>query len=159
VKPLELKGRRFGRLLVIERVPSTTGMTYWSCVCDCGESKRVRAGHLSQGLIRSCGCLARELLKKPDDEITYNSAHYRVKRAKGRPSEHNCVDCGRAGEDWSLKADSRQRHWGLASRGYFAWFSGDPADYEVRCRKCHKRHDMELRKRGPSVPLASTPDR
>ena len=34
----------------------------WSCQCECGAIKKVRADHLRAGLITSCGCLRSELL-------------------------------------------------------------------------------------------------
>ena len=30
---------------------------YWKCQCDCGNITSVRTEHLSQGHIKSCGCL------------------------------------------------------------------------------------------------------
>ena len=55
-----LRGKRFGRLVVQRRVNYGTGMTHWYCVCDCGLSSIVRAGNLKTGNTRSCGCLKKE---------------------------------------------------------------------------------------------------
>lgn len=57
---LKLIGRRFGRLLVIERAPSRKGASYWLCQCDCGGSKIIRGRSLQRNVSRSCGCLERE---------------------------------------------------------------------------------------------------
>lgn len=32
----------------------------WLCRCDCGEERLVPLNRLTQGLVKSCGCLARE---------------------------------------------------------------------------------------------------
>lgn len=56
---LDLTGQQFSRLTVIE-FSHSNGSRYWLCRCDCGVEKTIRAGHLRQGLIKSCGCLARE---------------------------------------------------------------------------------------------------
>lgn len=61
----DLSGRRFHRLLVIERAPSITytngnSATRWHCICECGQSRIVYAGGLKSGKIKSCGCLNRE---------------------------------------------------------------------------------------------------
>ena len=62
----DLTGRTFGKLRVIRRgesliSPNGNYITRWLCQCDCGsEPKLVRAGHLKNGSIRSCGCLSRE---------------------------------------------------------------------------------------------------
>jgi hypothetical protein len=53
-------GNRFGRLVVIERVPSAYNPRYL-CRCDCGELREVFGGNLRHGISRSCGCLQREL--------------------------------------------------------------------------------------------------
>lgn len=64
-KVRDLNGERFGRLVVTKRMENNSrGQAYWQCVCDCGKVKCVRGGHLSGGLIKSCGCLNREVLTK-----------------------------------------------------------------------------------------------
>lgn len=63
-KPHNLVGRRFGRLVVMERVdkPShiseSVGGLWWLCKCDCGTVKVMRAGGLVEKY-RSCGCAPR----------------------------------------------------------------------------------------------------
>lgn len=54
-------GRRFGRLVVTgfsHRSPRR--VSYWRCACDCGGSRVVSSGSLSQGATESCGCLRAE---------------------------------------------------------------------------------------------------
>lgn len=36
------------------------GEILWECLCDCGQSKKVKAGILRKGESQSCGCLWRE---------------------------------------------------------------------------------------------------
>lgn len=60
----DLSGHRFGRLLVAERVENKTSkQTYWKCICDCGKTTIVIAGHLKDGHTQSCGCIHREKIK------------------------------------------------------------------------------------------------
>lgn len=59
-KPLELNGRRFGRLVAIQFSHSAKRQRYWQCECDCGGSVTVRAADLSRGNTQSCGCLQSE---------------------------------------------------------------------------------------------------
>ena len=59
----DLSEQRFGNLLVVSLV-KTTKNTTWSCKCDCGTIKSVRADHLKSGKITSCGCLAAEIHSK-----------------------------------------------------------------------------------------------
>ncbi len=60
---VDLTGRRFGRLVVMERAGSArngTGMTpTWLVRCDCGSSKIVLGPNLRKGATRSCGCALR----------------------------------------------------------------------------------------------------
>ena len=62
---MDLTGQRFGRLIVIERdISKPKGHekpVYWICKCDCGTIKSIRACHLKDGSIQSCGCLSKEL--------------------------------------------------------------------------------------------------
>jgi hypothetical protein len=60
--PVEMVGRRFGRLLVREcAVRSKNNQFTWKCLCDCGKTTVVLGGNLRSGAVRSCGCLSREL--------------------------------------------------------------------------------------------------
>ncbi len=56
-------GRRFGRLIVLNRVPyrSSTGRSEvrWLCRCDCGSKTEVASANLGKH-VNSCGCLKRE---------------------------------------------------------------------------------------------------
>jgi hypothetical protein len=53
----DLKGRRFGRLIALERVESGPGgHVQWLCQCECGTQKVLRASHLTSGGVRSCAC-------------------------------------------------------------------------------------------------------
>lgn len=57
----DLTGKRFGKLVVIERdetkiLPSGQRKTYWKCKCDCGNDCSVSATNLQSGHSVSCGC-------------------------------------------------------------------------------------------------------
>lgn len=57
----DLMGRRFGRLLIVERAGSTAGrMALWRCVCDCGGEKITVTRSLTSGAAQSCGCYHKE---------------------------------------------------------------------------------------------------
>lgn len=61
MKPKDYIGVRFGRLVVIRRIPNTTyGQTRWKCKCDCGNTPSVNGNALSRGATQSCGCFADE---------------------------------------------------------------------------------------------------
>ena len=56
-EPLNLVGKRFGKLVVIKRVQNTKkGNTQWECKCDCGKTKNALGYDLKNGRTVSCGC-------------------------------------------------------------------------------------------------------
>lgn len=60
----DLTGQRFGRLIALEKAErSPTGNIRWKCICDCGNTTIVQTSNLTNGHIRSCGCLSKEIAK------------------------------------------------------------------------------------------------
>ena len=57
---IDFTGRKFGRLTVLERTENIGRLTAWLCLCECGTTKSVLAGHLQQARIVSCGCWKKE---------------------------------------------------------------------------------------------------
>lgn len=63
---IDLKGRRFGRLTVIEEAGrSKDRHVLWLCKCDCGNKCIVPSNSLKKGDTQSCGCLYKEQQKIP----------------------------------------------------------------------------------------------
>ena len=60
--PLDLKGERFGRLVVLESSCPHMGVRAWVCRCACGAEVVATTAHLRRGGTRSCGCLYREAI-------------------------------------------------------------------------------------------------
>jgi hypothetical protein len=62
----DLKGCRFGRLLVKAKSTktSTDRRAYWVCVCDCGNETIKEGKQLRLGKVKSCGCLRSELMSE-----------------------------------------------------------------------------------------------
>src|ERR1039457_6514734 len=54
-----LTGLLFDRLTVVSLVGKLYGgySYYWNCICSCGNPVVARGSHLTQGHIKSCGCL------------------------------------------------------------------------------------------------------
>lgn len=62
---VDLTGRRFGRLTVVERVfPNLYGKAQWRCKCDCSNEIIACAGNLVKGNTTSCGCYRLEQLRE-----------------------------------------------------------------------------------------------
>ncbi len=59
-----LVGKRFGRLVVIERLPNAKGGRWWKCRCDCGNEIKSTTGYLRGGNTHSCGCSQRDAARR-----------------------------------------------------------------------------------------------
>jgi hypothetical protein len=65
MKRNDLTGQVFGRLTARRYL----GNRKWECVCNCGTVKSVETSNLTLGVIKSCGCLFKELL------VARNTSH------------------------------------------------------------------------------------
>lgn len=60
-KLIELKGKTFGKLIVLHRADKGKwGHVFWDCRCLCGNLTKVDGAKLRYGLTKSCGCLRHE---------------------------------------------------------------------------------------------------
>lgn len=59
-KFVDLTGRKFGKLTVIERAENKGTKTMWRCICDCGKELETYASDLKKGHTKSCGCLTKK---------------------------------------------------------------------------------------------------
>ena len=59
----DLQGKRFGRLVAIERLPRRSGDkgVKWRCRCDCDGLHVALSSNLKSGDTSSCGCLRKEV--------------------------------------------------------------------------------------------------
>lgn len=65
MRKIDLKGQRFGRLVVIEEAGrSQNGGVLWKCRCDCGNETVASSANLLSGRSTSCGCFHRERVTK-----------------------------------------------------------------------------------------------
>lgn len=90
MKPLDLTGHRFGRLVALSferRGETGKAKRYWLCLCDCGNTHTVRPDGLRNGRIRSCGCLHSEVAAKHCAVIHPGPRHGDAVRGK-KTAEH-----------------------------------------------------------------------
>lgn len=93
---IDISGNKYGRLTVISRTENKGEQPYWLCKCECGNFTTVRGSHLKNGLIRSCGCLKKEMSRQRAVGTTHgqtNTRLYRIWHAmKNRCSNQNHED-------------------------------------------------------------------
>jgi len=69
---IDLTGKRFGKLTVIE-FSYNVGTNYlWKCLCDCGKEKLISGSSLRKGVTNSCGCLHFEVTALLEGEASFN---------------------------------------------------------------------------------------
>jgi len=112
-KAVEIAGQRFGRLLVLERLPNKVNSvgnqkSVWQVRCDCGQEKELCADDLRSGKVKSCGCWKKELLSLPNGVaaknrvLNYYRQHARQRKLDWKISkeefevltQQDCFYCG-----------------------------------------------------------------
>ena len=115
-KKVDLTGRRFGRLIVVEEAQrSLSGDVRWRCLCDCGKESTPIASCLTRGTSLSCGCL-RDELKRARAAAVGSMKRIRACRTCGRVYEATGPqkDCSPACRLRHHAADEAQRRDRLA---------------------------------------------
>lgn len=59
-RAIDMRGEKYGYLVVIERANRTENRPWWKCLCQCGKTVTLRAHDLRTGNTKSCGCLRSE---------------------------------------------------------------------------------------------------
>lgn len=80
---IDLTGQSFDRWTVVDYSGSHKKRTYWSCICDCGNTGKIEAYSLKKERSRSCGCFGRE------KAIKDNTSHGQGKRGE-ESKEYRC---------------------------------------------------------------------
>lgn len=88
-------GQRFGRLLVVERLPKyKNGYTYYRCKCDCGNEIITYSAQFVCGKTISCGCYSKEMAK--ERMTTHGKRHTQIYKVwagikdRTNPDNNNC---------------------------------------------------------------------
>ena len=63
-KVIDLTGKRFNRLVVIEPTRNKSGKYAWKCKCDCGNIVVTQGAQLKNGHVKSCGCYKNDIFKE-----------------------------------------------------------------------------------------------
>jgi hypothetical protein len=99
-KPIDISGKRFGKLTAIKYMYSEKGQRYWLFKCDCGREKNIRIVSVTAGKVKSCGCIAenRRIVKDKNnlENKKFNNLKLIQFHHKGKGGEYwTCVcDCG-----------------------------------------------------------------
>ncbi len=103
-KKLDLTGKRFGRLTVIEETTKRYfNSIVWKCKCSCGNEIFVPASRLKNQTTKSCGCLHRDITQELSKNDLTGKRFGRltvIKDSGKRTSNRNVIwickcDCGK----------------------------------------------------------------
>ncbi len=56
IRAKDLRGQKFGRLVVTEYAGLISAQNKWKCICDCGKTHTASTSSLTSGKTKSCGC-------------------------------------------------------------------------------------------------------
>lgn len=74
-------------------------------------------------------------------QLAYRPMHRKVDRLRGSAKDHACVDCSGVAEEWSYTDSGYCQAADERADGSLVTYSLDPAEYEPRCRSCHRKFD------------------
>lgn len=81
----DLKGDRFGRLVVLRPAGRRRGYVLWECRCDCENICYADTSQLKRGKKNSCGCIRAEIMSRTGEQRKAER-----KTTRGRPAvEHS----------------------------------------------------------------------
>lgn len=118
--PIDLIGRRFGRLVVIDRAGKNRHReVVWRCRCDCDNECIVGCGNLRSGKTRSCGCLSADMARERNTSHgKYGTRLYNIWRnMKARCYRVSCQDFANYGGRGITMADD----WKNQFRAFYDW--------------------------------------
>jgi hypothetical protein len=131
-------GRFCSRQCAKSGVPGTGWITR-SCG-QCGIEFQAPRHNVNKGdgrfCSRACGWASQR-----KTTVRYARAHEHIYAAKGKASEHACVDCGQPAAHWSYDGNDSDELTEAGGRNDGRRYSLKPEHYNPRCHGCHVKHD------------------
>jgi len=116
---IDLTGQRFGRLTVIEKVPSKNSNARWRCVCDCGKETTVLGTTLRRGESKSCGCLRSDYWRK--EKTTHGKCKSRLASIWYGMKERCCCSTYPAYENYGGRGITVCEEWKDNFESFYEW--------------------------------------
>lgn len=114
----DLSGLKSGRLVAIRYEYTRNKKAYWLCLCDCGKSKIVVGTSITNGHVKSCGCLKKEMLAEKNFKHGFcGTGLYQC----WQDMKKRCYDKNRAQyKDWGGRGISVCEDW-LSFENFKIW--------------------------------------
>lgn len=112
---LDLTGNTYGRLTVLgdDGTRTKSGKVLLNCLCECGNKTYVRADHLKNGSVVSCGCLNNEKKHERFKDLTNTETdNFKVidkAYSKNQRVYWNCI-CKHCGNHIELQSNQIDRY-------------------------------------------------
>jgi hypothetical protein len=115
---IDLLGRRFGKLVVVEKTSpdSMTGKSRWLCKCDCGKEHIAMQDNLKEENTKSCGCYRNTCRILPGDSGSFNEI-YRQYFCNARNRK---ISFSLSREQFREIAENSCRYCGASPKPYYA---------------------------------------
>lgn len=101
-------GEKYGKLTVVKKTrKNKNGKWFYSCICECGNTKEVLGESLRSGNTTSCGCVRTEMLKSRAKEMGKNNLKDLTGKKFGRLTVLCCTDkrCNNNSAIWECMCD------------------------------------------------------
>lgn len=100
-KFIDMTGMEFGRLTILQRVPTPkhSRVTHWECMCECGKVMVTTRPNLINGHTVSCGCYALEVRRGNKHGVTHNESRTRLYHI-WQSMKQRCYDENVEGYKW-----------------------------------------------------------
>lgn len=118
-KLIDLTGQRFGRLTVIERVPSNCNNARWRCLCDCGRETFVLGTTLRRGECKSCGCFRADYWRK--QMTTHGKSTTRLAHIWYQMKERCFCQTCKAYADYGARGVTVCQEWKDDFEAFYGW--------------------------------------
>lgn len=131
MEKLNIKGKTFGRLTVLDFAYTKNWRSYWVFECKCGKMLTKMAKDIVNGKVISCGCAHKGANNGEKngqwkgDKVKYGSLHDYIKYHFPKPN--SCSNCG-SKNNIELCNISQE-------------YKRDLSDWEWLCRRCHGDKD------------------
>lgn len=117
----DIRGRRFGRLVVIGYAGIRKQKSVWRCKCDCGKETLTVRSQLTSGMTQSCGCLKVEKSKIPRSSVVTHcdwcGKEIRIKKYRyDKGGRHYCDMQCMAKHREILMSGERNHQYGLKGK-------------------------------------------
>lgn len=110
----DLTGKKFGTLTVLKPIKQYDNRWFWFCICDCGNTRKVRTTFLVTGRVTTCELEAKQNANaKYKKEAKYRNISFDLTKEQFvEISSRDCYHCGEKPKLINYSKNSLDPKWG-----------------------------------------------